>query len=362
MDCSSSSLPTVSTACSTTCGDGESYSTINSSNIIVEEKAPKKSVTFGPPISDDTKKDGTGMQFFTAATLQKSELTKEELSELWYTFEDLEANKVEILLALSVLQSNASPSKKREVCARGLEMQTDRVRKFDALKAHRALMEEQRRQKSVGVNDPDQLAQVYRAKAIFCEETALKMGRQDEDDAQLALAELDSKDKTSNPSMKIFKTMGKAFATTSPKFGLINDNNNRKRIRNNKPRQKSKSVPTPSTTSTSSSSPKRAVGGRTIIGRRCLTPTRQQQERRNIPKESSKPLTKPKSKSVATSSGSGGHGRSLTPTRQEKSIKKGSQPKQRTIKDILSLSGHRRKDQYRQKKQQQEPISVNVTP
>jgi hypothetical protein len=142
---------------------------------------------------------------------KKSELTEEDIDLLWCTASDLDATKREIMATLVALRSNSSATKNSDLCSRGLEQQTDRVRKFDAIKATNAMLGEQKRQKSLGINDPEELAKVYRAKAVFSQETALRMAREDEEEAEMALAELDA------PKQKsMFKTLGRALQDIVP--------------------------------------------------------------------------------------------------------------------------------------------------
>jgi hypothetical protein len=128
---------------------------------------------------------------------KRSELSESEIHKLWYKETDLVAAKREIRKTLSMLRdtttsTSTTTTNRKEIdsgCARGLEQQTDRLRKFHAIRVGNALLEEQKRQKSLGLNDPEQLAQVYGAKAVYAQETAVLMAQEDQKEAEMAMLE-----------------------------------------------------------------------------------------------------------------------------------------------------------------------------
>ena len=125
-------------------GDDTKVNVAVADNKTGSSSTTKKTVAFG----------GVADEVFPVIP-RKCDLTEKEISQLWYISSDLEAAKREIIETLSILRNGRTSSssfsmkhKSVEVCARGLEMQTDRVRKFDAIRAVNAMFEEQKRQKS----------------------------------------------------------------------------------------------------------------------------------------------------------------------------------------------------------------------
>ena len=171
----------------------------------------------------------------------RSELSEAEFNELWFTKSELDAAMQEILETLTTWREKSSATKNVDICVRGLEQETDRARKVNVIRAAKALLEEQKRQKSMGINDPEELARVFRIKTIYSQETALRMAQEDRRVADMALAELKSPRRES-----LFKTLGRALqdiepTSRTPKSSPAGGSGERKHIKDNSPVVKRKS-------------------------------------------------------------------------------------------------------------------------
>ena len=153
------------------------------------------------------------------SVLKTSTLSREEIHELWYTKEDLESTRKDIVEILKILKrskslplNNTSATssqkgsllrkkarnkvEKEVVCGRGLERQLDRSRHSNRIRTYKSFREEQERQSFVGINDADKLAEVYTMKSYWAKQLALEQAQQDCEDAKQALNEIADIDDT----------------------------------------------------------------------------------------------------------------------------------------------------------------------
>ena len=118
-------------------------------------------------------------------------LTDEEKSMIWYRESELKSIKQDALEVLRQARSgsddDSEDQNEEEVCLRGLGSSLGRPggpqnRRSNWMMALSCVLDEQHRQKSLGIYDEEHIAKLYRAFAVHSQHAALSTGRQDAKD------------------------------------------------------------------------------------------------------------------------------------------------------------------------------------
>ena len=120
-------------------------------------------------------------------------LTEEEKSMIWYREFELKSIKQDALDLLRQARGGSDDDVQgqndgcQELCLRGLGSSLGRPggpqnRRSNWMMALTCVLDEQQRQKSLGIHDPEHIAKLYRAFAVHSQHSALSTGRQDAKD------------------------------------------------------------------------------------------------------------------------------------------------------------------------------------
>lgn len=112
-------------------------------------------------------------------------MTDEELDDVWYNRDDFDGFKMSFLRIVKLLSSGAYLGDDENNCARGLEGRTREgafLRKANKYHGRQAVLYEQQRQRSLGINDDNLISKAYIVENLRCRLTALEMGIQDQNE------------------------------------------------------------------------------------------------------------------------------------------------------------------------------------
>lgn len=111
----------------------------------------------------------------------------DEVAAVWFCKKDFEDMKKSFATTLRLIAYGEFKADDAEHCARGLEFRTRagalarRENKWNALNA---VLDEQDRQRELGINNDKLLSQIYITENRLCRQSALELGRQDEEEAR----------------------------------------------------------------------------------------------------------------------------------------------------------------------------------
>jgi hypothetical protein len=117
---------------------------------------------------------------------QLKSLSEEEKSKVWYRESELKAIKQEALDLMKQVKDcgDNDDHDDEELCVRGLGGSIGRPgspqnRRSNWMMALTCVLDEQERQKEFGISDPEHIAKLYRAFAVYSQQYAVATGRQD---------------------------------------------------------------------------------------------------------------------------------------------------------------------------------------
>ena len=114
-------------------------------------------------------------------------IPEEEIAAIWFCKKDFEDIKRSFATTLRLISYGEFKGDDEEHCSRGLEFRTRagalqrRDNKWNALNA---VLDEQDRQKELGINNDKLLSQIYITENRHCRQAAFKLGLCDQDEAQ----------------------------------------------------------------------------------------------------------------------------------------------------------------------------------
>mmetsp|Transcript_13784 Transcript_13784/g.32067 ORF Transcript_13784/g.32067 Transcript_13784/m.32067 type:complete len:195 (+) Transcript_13784:83-667(+) len=156
-------------------------------NELVEEKACSL------PFIETEEETPKSVRFFQKVTIRlipdADDLSDEEYKAVWYRKHEFRRIRQEFQPTVTELTYGVYSGDDDEQCKRGLEYRTQegaRRRKTNKKNARIAVLEEQDRQRSLGIVDPVALRKASVAESYFCSEEASAFGTADAEDAALA--------------------------------------------------------------------------------------------------------------------------------------------------------------------------------
>jgi len=112
-------------------------------------------------------------------------MTDDELDDVWYNRDDFDGFKMSFLRIVKLLSSGAYLGDDENNCTRGLEGRTREgafLRKANKYHGRQAVLFEQQRQRSLGINDENLISKAYIVENLRCRLTALEKGIQDQNE------------------------------------------------------------------------------------------------------------------------------------------------------------------------------------
>jgi len=114
-------------------------------------------------------------------TISRHELSSNERSQYWFKKADFKKMRRDDKQTLDSLKKMPT-AEKQDFCTRGLEkhIANGKVRySVNVLNAKISVLEEQRKQKDLGLHDPESLRYVYQRKSNHCRQEAVRQGSKD---------------------------------------------------------------------------------------------------------------------------------------------------------------------------------------
>jgi len=108
----------------------------------------------------------------------------DEYFNMWYQHDEYQVMREEIKETVSMISSGKYNGDNEKVCSRGLECHTQRNNNVHKQRSVLAVLQEQIRQDSKGLCDPEAIRRVYVEQTHQCVEAARTLGENDEAEAK----------------------------------------------------------------------------------------------------------------------------------------------------------------------------------
>jgi len=120
-------------------------------------------------------------------------MTDDELDDIWFNRDDFDTFKMSFVRTVKLLSSGAFKGDDENHCARGLEGRTREgafQRKSNKYHGRQAVLFEQERQRSLGINEDKLISEAYVVENLRCRLTALEMGIKDQNEVFEELSQI----------------------------------------------------------------------------------------------------------------------------------------------------------------------------
>jgi hypothetical protein len=162
----------------------------------------KSSVKTAEPVKKVKKSERRRVQFKDTVSVRPirhvNNISEEEIKDVWYCRRDFQYMKAAFALTVKMITLGLYEGDCEEHCARGLEYRTlagalrRRESKWDALNA---VLDEQDRQRELGIIDGEIIRRVFLQENTHCRLASLETGIQDQDEARfLDMEDIESDD------------------------------------------------------------------------------------------------------------------------------------------------------------------------
>eukprot|EP00542_Grammatophora_oceanica_P016069 CAMPEP_0194042438 /NCGR_PEP_ID=MMETSP0009_2-20130614/14209_1 /TAXON_ID=210454 /ORGANISM="Grammatophora oceanica, Strain CCMP 410" /LENGTH=254 /DNA_ID=CAMNT_0038686281 /DNA_START=139 /DNA_END=903 /DNA_ORIENTATION=+ len=126
-------------------------------------------------------------EVYVQETKHINDMDDDEVDSIWYAREDYKQMKMNYMVTVRIMMSGRGiPQGNSDHCSRGLEYRTRdgaRRRQMNKLNAITAVLDEQERQRIIGIESAIALMNVYVRTNVHCREASHKMGVKDARDA-----------------------------------------------------------------------------------------------------------------------------------------------------------------------------------
>ena len=111
------------------------------------------------------------------------DLSEDEVNDVWYEREDYERMKQALVPVIRRIMKGERVAETNQETARGLEFRTREgamKRQHNKLDSINAVLDEQDRQKTMGIDDDEKLREIYLSRSAHCLQEARELGMKDE--------------------------------------------------------------------------------------------------------------------------------------------------------------------------------------